>query len=109
MKYFEIRVKYFSVPLWMPSCKARSASHQYFGQCGQYFDLRCRLLQNMSLQEQEVLQAHAANMVEDETTWLFNFSPCNNVTLDSVLLSGHINLLKSLLSCQGNNTSDSLN
>ena len=69
-------------------------------QCGQYFDLRCRLLQNMSLQEQEIIGNMAAGMVEDEITWLFNFSPCNS-TSDSILLTGHIKLLKSLLSCQG--------
>ena len=42
----------------------------------------------------------AAGMVEDEITWLFNFSACNS-TSDSILLTGHIKLLKSLLSCQG--------
>ena len=88
------------VPLWMPSCKSRSSSHQLMCQCGQYFDLRCRLLQSMSVQEQEILGSLAAVMVEDEITWLFNFSPCNS-TSDSILLTGHIKLLKSLLSCQG--------
>merc|ERR1719270_164691 len=36
------------VPLWMPSCKARTASHQMTSQCGQYMELRCSLLQGMS-------------------------------------------------------------
>jgi len=93
------------VPLWMPSCKARTASHQMTSQCGQYFDLRCRLFQGMSLVEQDILQANAVQMIEDEITWLFNFSPCNK-TNDSTLLAGHIKLVKSLLSCQGVNKKD---
>ena len=90
------------VPLWMPSCKARTASHQMTSQCAQYFELRCRLLQGMQLQDQQTLQVSAAQMVEDEVTYLFNFSPCNRVA-DSALLAGHIKLVKSLLSCEGVN------
>ena len=91
------------VPLWMPSCKARSASHQLTSQCGEYFELRCRLLQGLSLAEQELAGARAATMVEDEISWLFNFSPCSAAAgdRDGVLLAGHIKLLKALLSCQG--------
>ena len=93
------------VPLWMPSCKARTSSHQMTAQCGEYFDLRCRLLQGMSLVEQDILQSNAVQMIEDEITWLFNFSPCNK-TNDSTLLAGHIKLVKALLSCQGVNKKD---
>ena len=39
-------------------------------------------------------------MIEDEITWLHNFSPCNPIS-DSQLLAGHIRLVKALLSCQG--------
>jgi ubiquitin carboxyl-terminal hydrolase 9/24 len=90
------------VPLWMPSCKARTASHQMTSQCGEYMDLRCSLLQGMSRAEQEVLGENAAQMIEDEITWLFNFSPCSS-TADSTLLAGHIKLVRALLSCQGVN------
>ena len=90
------------VPLWMPSCKARTASHQMTSQCGQYMELRCSLLQGMSKVEQEVLGESCAQMIEDEVTWLFNFSPCSK-TADSTLLAGHIRLVKALLSCQGVN------
>jgi len=90
------------VPLWMPSCKARTASHQMTSQCGQYMELRCSLLQGMSRAEQEVLGENAAQMIEDEITWLFNFSPCSRPS-DSTLLAGHIKLVKALLSCQGVN------
>ena len=54
----------------------------------------------MTRLEQELLAALAPGMVEDEISWLFNFSPCHNSS-DSVLLAGHIKLLKALLSCQG--------
>ena len=54
----------------------------------------------MTRMEQELLAALAPGMVEDEISWLFNFSPCHNSS-DSVLLAGHIKLLKALLSCQG--------
>ena len=33
------------VPLWMPSCKARTSSHNLTAQYTEYFDLRCQLLQ----------------------------------------------------------------
>ena len=85
----------------MPSCKARSASHQLTSQCGEYFSLRCSLLQNMTRLEQEQVTGLAPGMVEDEISWLFNFSPCNSTISDSPLLAGHIKLLKALLSCQG--------
>ena len=90
------------VPLWMPSCKARTASHQMTSQCGQYMELRCSLLQGMSRAEQEVLGESAAQMIEDEITWLFNFSPCSQNN-DATLLAGHIKLVRALLSCQGVN------
>ena len=81
------------VPLWMPSCKSRSSSHQLMCQCGQYFDLRCRLLHNMSVQEQEIIGSLAAGMVEDEITWLFNFSPCNRYSVFILLFCRNVILL----------------
>jgi len=88
------------VPLWMPSCKARTSSHSMTAQCTQYFELRCRLLQGMTLKEQEFLQESSSQMIEDEITWLHNFTPCSNV-LDCTLLAGHIRLVEALLTCQG--------
>ena len=40
----------------------------------------------MSLQEQEIIGSMAAGMVEDEITWLFNFSPCNRYNHPKILM-----------------------
>ena len=39
-------------------------------------------------------------MINDEITWMLNFSPCSRIA-DSALMAGHIKLVKSLLSCEG--------
>ena len=36
------------LPFWVSSCSTRSASQKLLKQCSQYFDLRCRLVQNLS-------------------------------------------------------------
>ena len=89
------------VPLWMPSCKSRTTGHQIMSNCGEYLDLRGQLLKNLSLEEQQRLQANAAEMIHDEVTWILNFSPCISPGNDSALMAGHIKLVKSLLSCEG--------
>ena len=88
------------VPLWIPSCKSRTTSHQIMSNCGEYLDLRCQLFRNLSSADQERLQENAKEMIDDEISWLLNFSPCNSVS-DSEQLAGHIKLIESLLSCEG--------
>ena len=68
--------------------------------CGEYLDLRCELLKNLSLDDQERLNVNAKQMIEDEINWLQMFSPCNRIN-DSALLAGHIKLIRSLLTCEG--------
>ena len=61
-------------------------------QCLQYFDLRCLLLMNMSLKEQEILDVDVSSMLEDELAWLCNFQPSckrvSDISTDDILLTG---------------------
>ena len=93
------------VPLWMPSCKARGMSHQILGQCGEYFQLRCHLLENFSLAEQEGLGENAKTMLEDELTFLHSYGPCSRQE-DCTLLAGHLRLVEALLSAEGVSTDE---
>lgn len=88
------------VPLWMPSCKARSISHTILGQCTEYFELRCSLIGGLSKRELEYFAENATDMIEDEVNFLHNFSPCPREE-DCVLLAGHLGLVEALLSCEG--------
>jgi len=88
------------VPLWIPSCKSRTTGHQIMSNCGEYLDLRCQLLKGLTLEDQKRLNTNAAQMINDEITWILNFSPCIRAA-DSSLMAGHIKLVKSLLSCEG--------
>lgn len=48
----------------------------------------------MSVQEQEIIGSLAAGMVEDEITWLFNFSPCNRYSLCAVFVVSILEIVK---------------
>lgn len=89
------------VPLWMPSCKARGISHSILSQCTEYFDLRCFLLKNLSKQEQDLLGENAGQMMEDELTFLNNFTPCHRLHIDCILIAGHLRLMEALVTCDG--------
>ena len=91
------------VPLWMPSCKARGISHAILAQCSEYFELRCYLLRNLSKQEQDLLGENANQMMEDELTFLNNFTPCHRLPIDCILIAGHLRLMEALVTCDGIN------
>ncbi len=93
------------VPLWMPSCKARGATHTLLGQCSEYFNLRCHLLKNFTRKEQDVLGENARIMIEDELTFLHNYGPCHRPE-DCTLLAGHLKLVETLLAADGVNKVD---
>ena len=89
------------VALWMPSCKARGISHSILGQCSEYFELRCFLLKNLSKHEQNLLGENACQMMEDEITFLNNFTTCHRLHIDCVLIAGHLRLMEALVTCDG--------
>ena len=89
------------VPLWMPSCKARGISHSILAQCTEYFELRCFLLKNLSKQEQDLLGENAHQMMEDELTFLNNFTLCHRLHIDCILIAGHLRLMEALVTCDG--------
>ena len=60
--------------------------------------------------DQARLGVDASSMVEDETGWLQNFSPSpsydgsggsNGSSADDVLLTGHLDLVRALVTCHG--------
>ncbi|XP_077980970.1 ubiquitin carboxyl-terminal hydrolase 24-like [Glandiceps talaboti] len=94
------------VPLWNTSSNVRGASQRLLGQCSQYFDLRCRLLEGLSSAEQKNLQINCTSMLDDEIAWLDNFDPSehdDNGETEETLLTGHLKLMKTLFTCEGIN------
>ena len=76
------------------------------GQCQQYFDLRCRLLDSLTLKDQKHLQVRTASMLDDEIDWLNNFEPSDTEEsslwiTDNLVMAGHLLLAKTLLTCEG--------
>ena len=80
--------------------------HRVLGQCQQYFDLRCRLLDSLTIKDQKLLQVKTASMLEDEIDWLNNFEPSDTEEsslwrTDNRVMAGHLQLAKTLLTCEG--------
>uniref|UniRef100_A0A3Q2TWF5 ubiquitinyl hydrolase 1 n=1 Tax=Fundulus heteroclitus TaxID=8078 RepID=A0A3Q2TWF5_FUNHE len=95
------------LPLWSPTSVMRGINQRLLSQCTEYFDLRCQLLDDLTTSEMEVLKVSAANMLEDEISWLDNFEPSWSSEMetseaDNILLAGHLRLIKTLLSLCGN-------
>ncbi|XP_062568779.1 ubiquitin carboxyl-terminal hydrolase 24-like [Saccostrea cucullata] len=92
------------VPFWVSSASARGVSQRLLGQCSQYFDLLCKLLEGLSKEEQTKLQLDPPNMLEDEVAWLGNYVPSLHPDMadtDNSLLAGHLKLITTLLTCEG--------
>ncbi|XP_070196439.1 ubiquitin carboxyl-terminal hydrolase 24-like isoform X2 [Littorina saxatilis] len=91
------------LPFWVTSTSARGSTQKMLGQCSQYFDLRCRLLENLSVEMQRDLQLDIDQMLEDEIGWLSNFVPSRYAELqptDNILLAGHLHLVRTFFTCQ---------
>ncbi|XP_035828590.1 LOW QUALITY PROTEIN: ubiquitin carboxyl-terminal hydrolase 24 [Aplysia californica] len=92
------------LPFWVTSSNVRGTTQKLLTQCSQYFELRCRLLENLSLSEQKKLNFDVNSMLEDEIAWLSNFVPSRHTDLrqtDNTLLAGHLKLIRTLLTCEG--------
>ena len=104
---FMYLINWFHYSLWMPSCKSRGVSHFLLGQCNEYFELRCYLLQGLSILEQEQLSLCAKSMLEDELTFLNTYVPCSrNKSDDCNLIAGHLKVVEALISADGIDVSD---
>ncbi|XP_050400806.1 ubiquitin carboxyl-terminal hydrolase 24 isoform X1 [Patella vulgata] len=91
------------LPFWVTSSNTRGSSQKLLTQCSQYFDLRCQLLDHLSVHQQKKLQIDVVSMLEDELGWLSNFVPSRHVELnitDNTLLAGHLKLIKTLFTCE---------
>uniref|UniRef100_S4RRQ4 Uncharacterized protein n=1 Tax=Petromyzon marinus TaxID=7757 RepID=S4RRQ4_PETMA len=87
------------LPLWTPAGTLRGHHQRLLAQCKEYFDLRCRLLEDMTDTDMKMLEVSPAAMLEDEITWLDNYEPpaalwCHSGTS---LLAGHLRLINTLL------------
>ncbi|CAL8307093.1 unnamed protein product [Lota lota] len=94
------------LPLWSPTSVMRGVNQRLLSQCTEYFELRCQLLDDLTSSEMEVLKLSAANMLEDEISWLDNFEPSwgsemETSEADNILQAGHLRLIKTLLSLCG--------
>ncbi|KAH9492249.1 Ubiquitin carboxyl-terminal hydrolase 24 [Bulinus truncatus] len=92
------------VPFWVTSSNARGSTQKLLNQCSQYFELRCRLLENLIMDEQQKLGLDIESMLDDEIDWLGNFVPSRNGELshtDNTLLAGHLKLIRTLITCEG--------
>lgn len=92
------------LPFWVTSSSARGSTQKLLSQCSQYFVLRCRLLENLSLEMQKELQLDMESVLEDEIAWLSNFVPSRHAelqTTDNTLLAGHLQLIRTLFTCKG--------
>ncbi|XP_013409431.2 ubiquitin carboxyl-terminal hydrolase 24-like [Lingula anatina] len=92
------------LPFWVPSSSIRGSSQRLLSQCTQYFELRCSLLEMLSVDAQKKLQINPTQMLEDEIAWLGNFNPSEQngmMDTDNILLEGHLNLIRTLFTCDG--------
>ncbi|KAL3868453.1 hypothetical protein ACJMK2_041259 [Sinanodonta woodiana] len=94
------------LPFWVSSTSTRGASQRLLNHCSQYFDLRCKLLEKLSVIDQRHLQVDVHSMLEDEINWLTNFVPSTHHELketDNCLLAGHLKLIRTLFTCENVN------
>ncbi|XP_022101626.1 ubiquitin carboxyl-terminal hydrolase 24-like isoform X2 [Acanthaster planci] len=94
------------VPLWTSSCLVRGTNQRIIMQCSQYFELRCRLLEQLTVDDQRFLDINPTSMITDEIDWLNNFEPCDSeessfLQTDNIIIAGHLQLAKTLLTCEG--------
>lgn len=83
------------LPLWLNTTLTRSSNQRLIAQSTQYFQLRCSLMENLSLDEQSAYGIDLSKMINDELNWLAHFAPTKSLKhIDSVLLTGHLCLLK---------------
>eukprot|EP00095_Tigriopus_kingsejongensis_P003305 maker-scaffold355_size198070-snap-gene-0.39 protein:Tk03305 transcript:maker-scaffold355_size198070-snap-gene-0.39-mRNA-1 annotation:"ubiquitin carboxyl-terminal hydrolase 24 isoform x8" len=90
----------FPVPLWMPCSKSRGISPIILSQCAEYFDLRCELLRGLDVKQQKELELNPKTMIDDELTFLVNFTVSNRFE-DCTVLAGHLKVVETLLTCEG--------
>ena len=89
------------LPLWVNSSLVRGSTQRLISQSSQYFNLRCSLLENLTLAEQTTYSIDINKMLNDEINWLNGFTPTKHLKdVDNILLSGHLLLIKSLLTAE---------
>lgn len=88
------------LPLWT-TAYVRGKNHRLQSQCSQFFDLLCRLLEFLTVQEQRLMKIDPTKMINTEIQWLLNFECGTNLENEAPLLAGHLKLMKTLFTCEG--------
>ncbi|EDV23143.1 uncharacterized protein TRIADDRAFT_27581 [Trichoplax adhaerens] len=92
------------VPFWSTNAQLRGSNANLPEHCSQYFALRCKLLYKMSLSTQKRLKVDPKDMLLQETIWLGSTSLTDSTGEGPKrLLTGHLQLTKTLLTCEGLN------
>ncbi|XP_022244007.1 ubiquitin carboxyl-terminal hydrolase 24-like [Limulus polyphemus] len=92
------------LPLWISSSSTRGTNLRLLSQCQEFFELCCKLLNGLSATAQHTLHLNPVQRLDDEISWLQVFTPSDTTSLkaaDSALLAGHLNFLRTLLTCEG--------
>lgn len=87
--------------MWVNSSVTRASNQRLISQSSQYFNLRCALLERLSLDEQSLYSIDLAKMLNHQINWFSTFTSTKSLKeIDSVLLTGHLSLTRSLLTCE---------
>ncbi|XP_076309376.1 ubiquitin carboxyl-terminal hydrolase 24-like isoform X2 [Tachypleus tridentatus] len=92
------------LPLWISSSNTRGTNLRLLSQCQEFFELCCKLLNGLNATAQHTLHLNPVQRLDDEISWLQVFTPSDTTNLkaaDSALLAGHLNFLRTLLTCEG--------
>ncbi|CAF0908766.1 unnamed protein product [Adineta steineri] len=93
------------LPLWSSSSSGiRNSNQKILTQSIEYFDLRCQLTENLTIEKQEILNINAKQLLKDEFTWLSTYTvslTSNELRIiDNILFLGHLKFIRTLLTCE---------
>ncbi len=93
------------LPLWTTSSiGTRSSNQKLLLQSIEYFDLRCQLTENLTLEKQNILNINAKQLLSDELIWLSSYTVSSILnqlrTIDNILFLGHLKFIRTLLTCE---------
>lgn len=93
------------LPLWSTSSAGTRGSNQkLLGQSIEYFNLRCQLTENLSQDQQNILQINAKQLLTDELAWLSSYTISSTSeelrAVDNILFLGHLKFIRTLLTCE---------
>ncbi|UJR33560.1 hypothetical protein I4U23_020999 [Adineta vaga] len=93
------------LPLWSSSSSGtRHSNQKLLAQSIEYFDLRCQLTENLTKEQQEILDINAKQLLTNEFEWLSTYTvslSSNELrSIDNILFMGHLKFIRTLLTCE---------